>query len=90
MKKSYHTEFWHFMRNKQHSTIEVQCKHIIVSIKEIYNLKLNKYLYPVFHVQRSNMKEYVFSEADFPLLSLDDIEFLYDHLSNLQVRPLDI
>ena len=83
MKKSYHTEILHFMRNKQQSAAEVQSKHIIVSIKEIYNIKLSKYLYPVFHVQKSDVKEYVFSEADFPPLSLDDVEYIYDYLSNL-------
>ena len=36
------------------------------------------------------MKEYVFSEVDFPLVNLDDIKYIYEHLSTLQIRPFDV
>ena len=36
------------------------------------------------------MKEWIFSEADFPLLNPEDFEVIFDHLSSLEIRPIHI
>ncbi|KAI3665070.1 hypothetical protein L6452_43687 [Arctium lappa] len=41
-------------------------------------------------IERRDCRWYIFSEADFTDLSIDDIEFLYDHFRNLYHRSQDV
>ncbi|KAI3673538.1 hypothetical protein L6452_39661 [Arctium lappa] len=60
-------------------------RDISVTIKKLVNL-----WYPEFEVERRDCKRYIFSESDFTDLSIDDIEFLYDHFRNLYHRTQDV
>ncbi|KAI3697935.1 hypothetical protein L6452_31040 [Arctium lappa] len=46
--------------------------------------------YPNLEVERRDCKRYIFSEVDFVDLSIDDVDFLYDHFRNLYHRTQDM
>ncbi|KAI3715406.1 hypothetical protein L6452_22388 [Arctium lappa] len=86
----YQYEYLMFIKCQRRGNNLVSSPHLIV---RVLSVKINKFVniwYPDFEVERRDCKLYTFSEADFNDLSIDDIEFLYNHFRDLYHRTQDI
>ncbi|KAI3735649.1 hypothetical protein L6452_15157 [Arctium lappa] len=68
----------------------VKNKSGIVTVKQVRLRRFQKIWYPVFKVQRRDLTECEFSEADFQYLNVDDIEYLYHLFRNMTIGPENI
>ncbi|GKE11522.1 hypothetical protein Tco_1415073, partial [Tanacetum coccineum] len=79
--KDEHRQWFYKGNIRQKSCHEVYSKIIIISGQSIkVNKKYVKYVYTYLEeivVKRTDQKEYMFAEADFPYLNQNDIEDLY-------------
>ncbi|KAI3681645.1 hypothetical protein L6452_36447 [Arctium lappa] len=82
----YQYEYLMFIKCQRQKNHLVSSPHLIVRVISITINKFVNIWYPDFEVERRYCKRYNFSEADFTDLSIDDIEFLYDHFRNLYHR----
>lgn len=90
--KRWWTEYCHMAQNiRNPDDAAVRSKHNIVKIKRIDRDKILNFWYPVIVVERSDHKEYTINEGDFPVVSLDDIDWLYNKLRSMTIRmPNDV
>ncbi|KAI3746615.1 hypothetical protein L6452_09052 [Arctium lappa] len=87
---AYQYEYLMFIKCQRKRNNTVSSQHLIVRVISVIVNKFVNIWYPDFEVERRDCKRYKFSEADFTDLSIDDIEFLYDHFRNLYHRTQDI
>lgn len=89
--KDFQFEYLYMMKSQIHPACPVsEDKYKIVFVKQVYTKKLINVWYPIFTVTRQDDKEWMFSEADFSLLELEDLEFLYNEFRQRTIRPQDI
>ncbi|KAI3770836.1 hypothetical protein L6452_01981 [Arctium lappa] len=86
----YQYEYLMFIKCQHHGKHLVSSPHLIVWVISVSIKKFVNIWYPVFEVERRDCVLYTFSEADFNDLSIDDVEFLYDHFRNLYHRTEDV
>ncbi|KAI3702050.1 hypothetical protein L6452_27660 [Arctium lappa] len=68
----------------------VKNKSGIVTVKQVRLVQFVHIWYSVFHVQRRDLSECTFFEADFCFLNVDDIEYLYHLFRNMIIRKDNI
>ncbi|KAI3770835.1 hypothetical protein L6452_01980 [Arctium lappa] len=68
----------------------VKNKSGIVTIKEVRLKKFFKIWYGDFHVQRRDMSERIFTEADFQFLNVDDLKHMYHLFRTMAIRKENI
>ncbi|KAI3685540.1 hypothetical protein L6452_34788 [Arctium lappa] len=79
-----------FIKCQRRGKLLVSSPHLIVQVISVVIQKFVNIWYPIFKVQRRYCTLYTFSEADFNDLSIDDVEFLYNHFRNLYYRSGDV
>lgn len=65
-------EYLHMVKVVANWPSDVTLRHVICSVKRVYYHRLNQVKYPILVVIRQDAKEWVFSEADFHNLEIDD------------------
>ncbi|KAI3770544.1 hypothetical protein L6452_01680 [Arctium lappa] len=88
--EAYQYEYLMLIKCQRSRNDSVSSPHLIVRVISVTINKLVNIWYPEFVVERRDCNRYTFSEADFSDLSMDDIEFLFDHFRNLYHRTQDI
>ncbi|KAI3697833.1 hypothetical protein L6452_30930 [Arctium lappa] len=88
--EAYQYEYLMLIKCQRRRNNLVSSPHLIVRVISVTINKLVNIWYPEFEVGRRDCKRYTFSKADFSDLSIDDIEFLYDHFRNLYHRTQDV
>ncbi|KAI3735816.1 hypothetical protein L6452_15334 [Arctium lappa] len=88
--EAYQHEYLAFIKCQRKRNNIVASPHLIVRVLSVTFNKFLNIWYPDIEVERRDCKRYNFSEADFVDLSIDDIEFLYDHFRNLYHRTQDM
>ncbi|KAI3672657.1 hypothetical protein L6452_38754 [Arctium lappa] len=88
--EAYQYEYLMLIKCQRKRNELVHSPHLIVRVISVTINKLVNLWYPEFEVERRDCKRHIFSEADFTDLSIDDIEFLYDHFRNLYHRTQDV
>ncbi|KAI3715837.1 hypothetical protein L6452_22825 [Arctium lappa] len=88
--EAYQHEYLAFIKCQRRRNNTVNSPHLIVRVLSVTICKFMNIWYPNLEVERRDCKRYIFSEADFVDLSIDDIDFLYDHFRNLYHRTQDV
>ena len=90
IQKRWWTEYCHMsQKTRNPDDVAIKSTHEIFRIKKISRDKILNLWYPVFVVERRDLKEYTFNEGDFPVLSLDDMDWLYNELRSWTIRMPD-
>ncbi|KAI3771165.1 hypothetical protein L6452_02324 [Arctium lappa] len=88
--EAYQHEYLAFIKYQRRRNNTVNSPHLIVRVLSVTICKFMNIWYPNLEVERRDCKRYIFSEVDFVDLSIDDIDFLYDHFRNLYHRTQDV